>query len=234
LLRPFNYPESERLVLIDHDYPKLNLKASVSVPGYAHYRDHAQSYAGIAALAGASVNLTGSGEPERLQAGAVRAGFFSTLETAPARGRVFLPEEDQPGRNHMAIITDGLWRRRFGGDPGLLNSSITLNGEAYVVVGIMPPGFEFGREVGRPVDLWTPIAFTQAQLDHGNLTNEFLTVIARLKSGVSLAQAQAEMDTIADNLRKQYMPGMDHSAWGLTVQSLRDLVVGDIRPAKVT
>jgi putative ABC transport system permease protein len=231
LLRPLAYQNPDRLVLINHDYPKLNLKASVSAPGYAHYRDHAGSFSSVAALTGWNANLTGAGEPERIQANTVTANFFATLGVQPARGRLFQADEDQPGRNHVVVLSDGLWHRRFGGDPSLLNQTITLNGEAYTILGIMPPGFEFGRELGRQVDLWAPIAFTPDQLDPRNLTNEYLVVLARLKPGVSLMQARAEMDTIATNLRRQYMPGMDRSAWGLTLQPLRELVIGDIGPA---
>ena len=233
LLRPLAYQDPDRLILINHDYPKLNLKASVSAPGYAHYRDHAVSFSSVAALTGWNANLTGGGEPERIQANTVTANFFATLGVQPARGRLFRADEDQPGRNRVVVLSDGLWRRRFGGDPNLLNQTITLNGEAFTVLGIMPQGFEFGRELGRQVDLWAPIAFTQAQLDPGNLTNEYLIVLARLKPGVSLTQARSEMDTIATNLRQQYMPGMDRSAWGLTLQPMRELVVGDIGPALV-
>ncbi len=230
LLRPLSYKEPDRLVLINHNYPKLDLKASVSAPGYAHYRDHAQSFESVAAVTNWNVNLTGDGEPERLQGMAVTSNFFSTLGAETARGRVFVPEEDQPGGNHVVILSDGLWRRRFGGDPALVGRSITLNGESSTIVGIMPPGFQFGSEFGQPAELWSPIAFTPQQLSPNNLTNEYLGVIARLKPNVTFQQAQTEMDTIAANLRQQYMPGLDSNSWGLSLQFLHELVVGDIRP----
>jgi putative ABC transport system permease protein len=158
--------------------------------------------------------------------------FFSALGAEARLGRVFLPEEDQPGKNKVVVLSHGFWQRRFGGDPGIVNKNITLNDESYTVVGVMPPNFQFGRELGQVVDLWTPIAFTPQQLSYNNLTNENLFVFARLKRGITIGQAQAELDTIAANLRRQYLPwAASRSEWGLTTQYLSELVVGDIRLA---
>ncbi len=232
LLKPLAYKDAERLVTINHDYPKISLKASVSAPGYAHYRDNAKSFESVAAIAGGSFNLTGGGDPERLNSSRVTHNFFSALGAEAGRGRVFLPEEDQPGRNKVVVLSHAFWQRRFAGDPGVVNGQITLNDESYTVVGVMPPSFQFGREIGQVVDLWTPIAFTPDQLSTNNLTNEFLFVVARLKPDVTIQQAQAELDTIAANLRQQFFPpGTDRSNWGLTTQPFRELVVGDIRLA---
>src|SRR5262249_20313917 len=124
------------------------------------------------------------------------------------------------------------WQRRFGGDRSLVNKNITLNDESYTVIGVMPPSFQFGREIGQVVDLWTPIAFPPERLTYNQLTNENLFVIARLKPGVTIGQAQAELDTIAANLRQQYLPwAATRSEWGLTTGSLRELVIGEIRRA---
>jgi predicted permease len=231
LLRPLAYQDPAALVVINHDYPKINLKASVSAIGYTHYRDNAKSFESVAAMTGGGFNLTGGGDPEQVNGALVTHNFFSSLGARPALGRVFLPEEDQPGKNKVVALSHGFWRRRFGADPGIVNKTITINDESYTVVGVMPPSFQFGRELGRVVDLWTPIAFTREQLDYRRLTNENLTVIARLKPGVTIGQAQAELDAIAANLRQQYMPGADRSNWGLTTQYLSELVVGDIRLA---
>jgi putative ABC transport system permease protein len=231
LLRPLAYQDPEALVVINHDYPKINLKASVSAIGYTHYRDNAKSFESVAAMTGGGFNLTGAGDPEQLTGARITYNFFSALGAKARLGRVFLPEEDQPGKNKVVALSHGFWQRRFGGDPGIVNKSIMLNDESYTVVGIMPPSFQFGRELGQVVDLWTPIAFTPQQLSYNNLTNEFLFVFARLRPGVTIGQAQAELDTIAANLRQQYMPGADRSNWGLTTQYLSELVVGDIRLA---
>lgn len=231
LLRPYTYKDPERLVLINHNYPKINLKASVSVYGYSHYRDNAQSFEDIAAVTGWPVNLTGEGEPERLNGMMVTASLFSTLGADAARGRVVMPGEDRPDGNRVVVLSHAFWQRRFGGDPNILDRTITLSGQSYSVVGVMPPEFQFGREVGQIIDLWGPIGFTPEQLTPTRLTNEFLSVVARLKPNVAVQQAQAEMDTIAASLREQYMPGMDNSGWGLLIQPFHELVVGEIRPA---
>jgi putative ABC transport system permease protein len=231
LLRPLAYHDPAALVVINHDYPKINLKASVSAIGYTHYRDNAKSFEAVAAVTGGGFNLTGGGDPEQVSGSMVTHNFFSALGAGAMLGRVFLAEEDQPGKNKVVALSHAFWQRRFGGDPGIVNKAITINDESYTVVGVMPPGFQFGRELGRVVDLWTPIAFTREQLDYNRLTNENLFVIARLKPGVGIGQAQAELDAIATNLRQQYMPGADRSNWGLTTQSFSELVVGDIRQA---
>jgi len=231
LLRPLGYHDPAALVVINHDYPKINLKASVSAIGYTHYRDNAKSFETVAAVTGGGFNLTGGGDPEQVNGSMVTHNFFSALGARSLLGRVFLPEEDQPGKNKVVALSHAFWQRRFGGDSGIVNKTITINDESYTVVGVMPPSFQFGRELGRVVDLWTPIAFTREQLDYNRLTNENLFVIARLKPGVEIGQAQAELDAIAANLRQQYMPGADRSNWGLTTQSFNELVVGDIRQA---
>ncbi len=229
LLRPLAYYEPERLVQINHDYPQINLKASVSAFGYRHYRDNAKSFDNLTALTMANFNLTGGGEPERLNGLQVTASFFPLLGAQVAQGRAFLPEEEEAGRNRVAVLSEAFWQRRFGGDPNILSRTITLNGENYNVVGIMPRGFQFGRELGVQVDLWVPLTFTPAQLTPNNLTNEFLFVLGRLKNGVAFQQAQSEMDTIADNLRRQYQPGATRQNWGLTIQSFNEMIVGDVR-----
>jgi putative ABC transport system permease protein len=229
LLRPLAYRNPEQLLLINHNYPKINLKASVSAFGYRHYREHVKSFESIAALTGWPVNLTGGGEPERLAGMEVTANFFPLLGAESALGRVFTEGEDERGRDRVVVLSDAFWQRRFGGETGIVNQKIMLNGEGYTVVGIMPPSFQFGREFGQVVDLWKPIAFTPDQLSSNALTFEFLSVIARLKPGVTESQAQAEMDSIAAGLRTQYLAGLDAGSWGLTLQPMRELVIGEIR-----
>jgi putative ABC transport system permease protein len=231
LLRSLAYQNPEQLVLINHNYPKINLKASVSAFGYTHYRDNAQSFENVAALSGWPANLTGQGEPERVSGQQVTPNFFSTLGAGAARGRTFTSEEDQPGRNRVVVLSDRFWRTRFAADPDIINREVVLNGEGHTVVGVMPPGFEFGREFGQTVDLWAPLTFTTQQLTPNNLTFEYLAVVARLRPDVSFDQAQAEMNSIADNLRAQYMPNLDSSGWGLRIETLSDLVVGEIKTA---
>jgi putative ABC transport system permease protein len=232
LLKPLAYEDPGQLVLINHNYKKIDLKASVSVPGYVYYRDNAKSFSDVAAFGPMNVNLTGEGEPERLQGMTVTANLFPALGARAAEGRTFTADENQIGNNKVVVLSDAFWHRRFAGLP-VVGKKITLNGEPYEVVGVMPPGFQFGREFGPTgPDLWSPITFTPQQLDpNNNLTNEFLGVVARLKPGVRVSQAQAEMNSIAADLRRQYMPGMDESNWGLLLTPLDEFVVGQIRTA---
>lgn len=229
LLRPLAYKNPEQLVMINHNYIKINLKASVSAFGYKHYVENAKSFESIAAMTGWAANLTGEGEPERLTGQSVSANFFQTLGAEAAKGRTFATGEDTEGKNRVLVLSHGFWQRRFGGDPNILNKTLSLNGENYTVVGVMPEGFQFGRELGMIIDLWRPIVFTPDQLSSNSITNEFLMVIGRLRQGVTQEQAQTEMKSIAANLRQQYMQGADATNWDLLLTSFRELIVGDIR-----
>lgn len=228
LLRPLAYKNPEQLVLINHNYQKISLKASVSAFGFAHYRDNAKSFESLTAVTGWAANLTGEGEPERLTGQTVSANFFELLGANAAMGRTFAVGEDSEGKNRVVVLSHGFWQRRFGGDQNILNKTLSLNGENYTVVGVMPPSFQYGREIGMIVDLWSPIVFTPQQLSSNSITNEFLSVIGRLRAAVSQQQAQAEMHNIAANLRQQYMQGADATNWDLLLTSFREQVVGDI------
>src|SRR5215211_5682736 len=232
LLKPLSYKDPSQLVLIQHHYPKLDLKATVSAAGYAYYRDNVKSFSDVAAISGFSVNLTGEGEPERLAGMQVSANLFPTLGAQAAVGRTFAAEENAEGRNKVVVLSDGFWRRRFAGLP-VVGKTVTLNGEPYTVVGVMPASFQLGREFGgQQPDLWAPITFTPQQLDpNRSLTNEYLTVYARMRPGVTVAQAQAEMEAVAADLRRQYMPNSDATNWTLLLTPLDEFVVGRIRTA---
>ena len=224
LLKPLPYKDADRLVLIWHTYPLLKLdQASVSAPSYIEYRDMTSSFEEVATATEWKVNLTGGGEPERLQGARVSYNLFSTLGVQPVAGRSFLSEEDQPGKNRVVVLSYGLWQRRFGGDPGLVGQTITLDGSSYDVVGVMPKGFVFMIEV----DLFTPTAFTSEDLAANNHGFEYLVCVARTKPTVTIAQASAEMNALADQLRPQfYGPN-----WGITVVPLREQLVGSFRAA---
>ena len=140
LIEPLPYAAPDRLVMLWHNYSSINLpKATLSVPAYIEYRDHVPGFESVAVGTNWNANLTGGGEPERVQGMRVTAGFLRTLGVGVTRGRDFLPEEDRPGGEGVVILTDGLWKRRFGADPGIVGKPIDLNGEAHTVVGILPP-----------------------------------------------------------------------------------------------
>src|SRR6185503_16171052 len=201
LLRPLPYRDPGRLVMIWHEYAQMNLpKATLSVPSYLEYRDHVQGFESVAAATNWSANLTGSGDPERVQGARVTGNFLATIGVPPLLGRDFLKEEDAPGGERVVILSHGLWQRRFGGDRGILGKTLELNGESHTVVGVMPPGFMFFQ----PADLYKPIAFTVEQAAPSNHGNEFLIGVARLGQGVTLAQAGSQMEGVASRLRKEF------------------------------
>jgi putative ABC transport system permease protein len=225
LLRPLPYKDPERLVMVwedatKHGYPRDTPAAA----NYIDWRDQNQVFEGMAALADLSFNLTGIGEPERIDGRRVSANLFSLLGVEPQLGRAFSPEEDQPGASRVVIMSHGLWQRRFGSDINITGKPLTLNGESFTVVGVMPPQFDFPS---REVDLWVPIAFSSQEA--ANRGRHYLQVIARTKPGVTLQQAQAEMNTIAARLQQQYPNS--NTDLGATVTPLHEHIAGEIKPA---
>ncbi|HEV2829420.1 MAG TPA: ABC transporter permease, partial [Pyrinomonadaceae bacterium] len=200
LLRPLPYKDPEQLVMVFEDSSKHGFpRDTPTAANYIDWRDQNHVFESIAAIAGASLNLTGVGDPERIQGYRVSASLFPLLGVSPQVGRWFTPDEDQPGANPVVIISHRLWQRRFGGDPNIVGKPLTLSGRSVTVVGIMPADFRFHT----PEDeLWVPIAFSQEE--QKNRSAHFLDVMARLKPGVTLSQAQAEMSTIAARLQQQY------------------------------
>ena len=229
LLRPLPFEDPERLVTIWHHYDKLNLaRSTISPRTFAIYRDQNSSFQQVAALRTRPWNaiMTDGGNPERLHGMLVSDGFFSVLGVGPAMGRGFLPGEDELGHNRVVVLSDSSWRIHFGSDQAIIGKSITLNGGEYEVVGVMPPRFEFPREV----ELWTPMAFTSEEL---RSFSESLAAVARLKEGVSIQHVQAELNTLADLLRETYPNAFEDVGWGIDVIPLHDVFIGDVRPALI-
>lgn len=225
LLRPLPLTEPDRLVWMwgDGIRQQGNGRGSISPPDFLDFREQNQSFERLAAFQNSPFNLTGAGEPERVNGVRVSAGFFETLGVRPMHGRTFVTEEEQDGRGQVAVIGYGLWQRRFGGDPSLVGKTISLNGNSFTVIGILPLGFQFPRD---EVELWAPITFrvqpTSVRRFH------FLRPIARLKPGVSLAQAQAEINAITVRLEQQYPDS--NTNYGARLVLLPEQIVGDLRP----
>jgi putative ABC transport system permease protein len=227
LLRPLPYREPEQLVTIEHFYPSLNdMRAPVSARGFRDYRDKTQSFDAVGVETGWGVNLTGTGDPERIPGAKVSGDWFRTLGIAPARGRALQRDDDEPGHEHVVVISDGLWRRLYGSDPAAVGKTMLLNDETYQIVGVMPPDFRplfSGR-----ADVFAPLALTAQQFS-GGYTNEYLNLTARLKRGVTIERAAAEMKRFADNLKRE-IPDQFAPTWSLTVRSLDEFSTGRIRP----
>jgi putative ABC transport system permease protein len=186
----------------------------------------------MAACAEASMNLTGSGEPERVNGMKVTANTFAVLGVQPALGRALFPEEEQPGHAAVAVLSDGLWKRRFSSGAGVVSSSITLDGAAYSVIGVMPAGFQFPHP---GIDVWIPLALTAKETDASQRGQEYLSLVARLKPDVTLEMAQTDMDRITrevlDELPESARDYFGSAGWGASVISLQRQVVGEVRTA---
>jgi putative ABC transport system permease protein len=225
LLRPLPFMEPERLVYAEGaDLRDGSKGGSISPPDFLDYREQNHVFERFAAFQPLSFTLTGDGsESERISSARVSAGFFETLGVAPlAGGRTFLAEEEQDGHNAVVVINYGLWQRRYGGDPKIVGKTIALNGQNATIVGVMPAGFEYPREA----QLWSPIAFktpaTSLRRTH------YLRAVGRLKPGVTLAQAQADITSVARQLEQQYPDSNTNFGLGLTL--LPEWTVGEMRP----
>jgi putative ABC transport system permease protein len=225
LLRPLPYKQPDRLVMLWEDDTKGGYpRDTPAVANYIDWREQSTVFEGMAALADQSYNLTGAGDPERLDGKRASANLFQLLGVEPMLGRGFLPEDDKPGAARVAVLSHGLWQRRFGSDPNIVGRALELNGQSCEVVGVMPQGFGFPS---RDDELWTPIAFTQQEA--ASRGRHYLEVVARLKPGVTVERAQAEMSTIASRLQQQYPE--NNTDLGAAVVPLHEQVVGDIKPA---
>jgi len=200
LVRPLKYRESERLVTVWESATAAGFSRDTPAPGnYADWKAQNRVFEGLAATRQLTFDLTGGGEPETLLAYGVEASFFPLLGVEPALGRTFLAEEDAPGGPRVAVLSQGLWLRRFGGDRSVLGRDILLSGEKHTVVGVMPAGFQF---LSPSVELWTPLALTPQQLS--DRQGHYLEVIARLKPGVTVGQAEADIKAITGRIAAAY------------------------------
>jgi predicted permease len=235
LLRPLEFREPERLVAVWGRFRSPDLDTNpLSVPELEDLRRQAGgTLESITGFSPTSANLTGVDQPERIQAMVVTTNFFDVLGASPARGRTFAAEDDAGGIGTAAVITDGLWRRRFGGAPDVIGRNMRLDDDDFTVIGVMPRGFGQPGDTGpSPVEIWVPSNFRIPQLPFEQRSARFVAVIARLAPGVSRSQAQARLAGIADRVRlqnpDQYAP---RAGWSLRLLPLFDQVVGNVRPA---
>jgi predicted permease len=222
LLNPLPFPNPDELYAVYSKTAEF-AQSSISYQNFLDWQKQTHSFSALSAFRSDDYNLTGSGEPERLHAHMISAEFFPALGLNPLLGRNFRPEEDRAGAGPVVVLGDGLWKRKFASSPEVLGKSITLNGKSYTIVGVAQarlPGIS-PSDVYVPIGQWTDPTFLDRRISMG------MNSIGRLKPGVSLAQARADMDSIAQNLAAAY-PEADKGT-GITLVPLKTDVVGDVR-----
>jgi len=222
ILQPLPYPEADRLVRLHETLPARGVNnVPVAVPNYLDWRRQNTVFTEVAAHQWSELNLTGLGEARRLRGSRVTANLFPVLGVNPVVGRLFTAEEEARGKHFVTLISHELWQRDFGGETSVLGRALTLDGDSYTIIGVMPPGL---RYPGRNLDLWVPAAFHPSDLEQRG--NHSWGVVARLKPGVTLDQAAVEMTGIADRLAQEHEDVRDFSA---SVISLQEEVVGEVK-----
>jgi len=229
LLRPLPYQRPGQLVMI-WGWREQKAQAELSVPEYWELREQAHSFERVAAFTDGTVNLTGSGTPERLRTGYVTADALPLLGVAPALGRGFSTDDDLPGRPAVVLLSDGLWRRRFGADRAIIGRTVILDDAPTTVIGVMRPGFQLPLHfTGPEMELWGPLQLDPAS-DRSVRGWHFLQMVGRLRLGVDAAAAEREVAGLARRMRETY-PNDYLQGFTASVRPVVDQVVGDARPA---
>lgn len=225
LIRPLPYPDPGRVVRIS-SLSKEKKANAMSATDFIDYRDQTKSFVGMAVMDDENVNLTRAGsEPTRITLGAVGASFFDLLGMKPQRGRYFVTGEDNRGASKVVVLSDNLWRTRFGGDPAIVGKPISLNGSNYDVIGIAPPKFDFPNRV----EAWRPFIFADWMLDPGNRGAHFLYAIGRVKPTVEVETANRDIAMVAKRLEQKYPDS--NTGFGAQVVPLQEYLVGPVGKA---
>lgn len=240
LLRPLPFTDPQRLIVVGETNASqkgAEDQIGIAPANYLDYRNDNKTFESIGAFSmtvRTGFNLGVGDDPERVSAANITANLFPTLGVNPIYGRQFLPEEEKQGNNRSVILSHGLWQRRFGSDPGIVNKTIMLNGYGYLVVGVMPTGFQFPtkdllpelQSLAKPVEVWVPLSLSDASWTARG--SRFLYAVGRLKPNVTIQQANSDLNVIATRLAQQYEQDAGYSA---RVISLQDQIVGSIRLA---
>jgi predicted permease len=227
LLNPLPYPHPEQLTALYSRTPTFS-EDSISYPNFLDWQHDNHSFAALAAYRGENYTLIGAGEPQRLQGEMVTGNFFQILGVQPVAGRLFTAQDDHAGAAPVVLLSYGFWQRKFGASPKIIGQTISMNGTAYTVLGIIPADFYFVgnnfhlSDVYVPIGQWTDATFLDRRTGMG------MDSIGRLKAGVTLAQARADMNGIADALAKEY-PEADKGS-GIVIYHLKENMVGDVAP----
>jgi putative ABC transport system permease protein len=221
LLRPLAFPEPDRVVAVTETFLPRFPEFSTAPGKYFVWQKQSKTIARFAAIRGASYNLTGKGEPVRLEAARLTASVLETYQVTPLLGRNFTAEEDTPGKNDVVILSHGLWQRQFGGRPDVLSQTIQLDGRSHTVVGVMPRQSPLPQKA----EIFAPMAF--ADNDRTNFGGHFVRTFGRLAPGVTVEQASSEMNLIADRIGQQYP---EAKGWALKLAPMLEQAVGEVRP----
>jgi predicted permease len=226
LLRPLPYRSAERLVVLWGNVKRVRVeRRGASYRDYRDWRDQSRSFDGMAAFDESPFALSGAGTPERITGELVSHWYFSLLGMQASLGRTFRPEEDQaPQRDAVVVLSDGAWRRRFGGDPNIVGRTIQLDGRAYTIIGVGPAGF---RGLTDRAEVWVPFSMAGDAEELNDRGTRGFRVLARLKAGVSLERAQTEMNAICANLARAYP--RSNEARGVELSPLSDETFGDLQ-----
>jgi len=221
LVKPVSFPELDRLVMLLEWAPQhSDYWNSVAPANFLDWKKESQTADGLAAFAWQDINITGSGQPERVQGFRVTSNFFNTLEVGPERGRTFLPSEEETGHDQVVILSQRLWERRFGRVANIVGTEIHLNGKSFTVIGVMGKEFNFPLTA----ELWTPLAMDPTE--RNNRTTHSLVAFGRIKPGVSLLQVRAEMNRITELLGETYPS--TNKGWGARVMPIREFINGSL------
>jgi len=221
LLRPLQYPESDRIVVLEGvNPPKGITQSNMSIPDFADWQNQNPVFEQMAGFITGGVLLSNGDETERIHGTAVTADFFSLFRTTSLHGRSLQADDAQPGHEPVAVLGYGLWRRRFGGDPSVVNSKVNLSGQSTTIVGVMPPGFDYPAQS----EGWVPLPLEPGKEARDNRS---MNVIARLKPGATITQAQTQMDIINQRLAQSYND--TNNGWSVRVTSLQARLVSEVR-----
>lgn len=242
LLRPLPYDDPQRLTLIWTNFGIDLPQNWISGPEFEEMREFNTTFEEIAVVMPTTSTFVGGGEPEQVGAAGVSGDFFAVLRVEPQLGRLLTEEDDRGGAELTVVLSDGFWKRRFGGDPGVIGSTIDLDGQVFTVIGVLPPEFQIlhpDAQFPKSVDAWVPLLpvfgaqFGLNAYSGAPRSSHGMRGFGRLKPGVTLAQAQADMDAVARAMREKSPDWYDFEGWGITVLSLHGDLVEDVKPALI-
>ena len=223
LIRPLPYPHPEQIMYVMETFPSGT--GTVSAPNYLDWREQNQSFSALAIFSAEGVNLTGSDQPLHLYTARVSRGFFETFEVVPQLGHLFTDADFTPGADSVVLVSDRFWQSHTGGDPQFVGKKLVLNGNIATVIGVLPDGFAFPSEA----DLWQPHSLDDSF--SRNRGTHFFRAVGRLRSGVTLASARAEMDAVAQRLARAY-PDTNQNR-GVLITPLEKLIVKNVEPSLI-